>query len=127
PGLRRDDELLWLCAFASRFCFALLLCAFALRFCCSLWLLRAGTRAALPGSLCIAAAAAAMRAAAARWIALIPLSAQGCAVSGTQATVAHFSGRSPKSAMPRACSLWLLSLARARESNPWGRRPHGSL
>jgi hypothetical protein len=30
---------------------------------------------------------------AARWIAPIPLSAQGCAVSGTQAEVADFSGR----------------------------------
>src|SRR5262249_52566131 len=75
-------------------------------------------RAALPGPLCIAAAVAAMPEGGARGIALIPLSAHGCAVSGTQAADADFSGRSPKSAMPRACSLWLLSLARARESNP---------
>ena len=40
--------------------------------------------ALLSGSLCIAAAAAAMPEGAARWIAPIPLRAHGCALSGTQ-------------------------------------------
>ena len=43
-------------------------------------------------SLRVAAAAAAMPVGAARGIAPIPLSAQGCAVSGTQVAVADFSG-----------------------------------
>lgn len=52
-------------------------------------------------SHCIAAADATMRAAAEH-----------------RQVAAHFSGSCPKSAMPRACSLRLLSLARSRESNP---------
>ena len=47
--------------------------------------LRAGC-ALLLVPFCIAAAAAAMREAAARWIAPIPLRAHGCALSGTQAS-----------------------------------------
>ena len=39
---------------------------------------------AAPDPFCIAAAAAAMPEGAARWIAPIPLRAQGCALSGTQ-------------------------------------------
>jgi len=50
----------------------------------SLWL-RAGC-ALLLVPFCIAAAAAAMREAAARWTAPIPLRAHGCALSGTQAS-----------------------------------------
>jgi len=56
-------------------------------------------------SLCFAAAAAAMPEGAARWIAPIPLPAQGCAVSGTQAEDANFSAQ-PKSAMPRRAFFW---------------------
>jgi len=52
-------------------------------------------RAAL-GSLCIAAAAAAMPEGAARWIAPIPLRAHGCALSGTQASGRVLFGQEPE-------------------------------
>src|SRR5215469_3299645 len=52
-------------------------------------------RAAL-GSLCIAAAAAAMPAGAAPWIAPIPLSAHGRAVSGTQVSCRALFGQEPE-------------------------------
>src|SRR5207245_21918 len=52
--------------------------------------------ALLLGPHCIAAAAAAMPAGAARWIAPIPPLAHGCAIGGTQAGVAYFSGRKPE-------------------------------
>ena len=61
---------------------------------------------------------------AARGIAPIPLSAQGCAVSGTQAEAADFSAQ-PKSAMPRACSLGYLSCT-SKKGDSLGRRPSES-
>ena len=74
--------------------------------------------ALLLGPHCIAAAAAAMPAGAARWIAPIPPLAHGCAIGGTQVEAAYFSGRSPKSAMPGVHFFWLLFFVQAKKSDP---------
>src|SRR5438445_13201154 len=88
-------------------------------FCFSLSLFASARRSALLlGPHCIAAAAAAMPAGAARWIAPIPPLAHGCAIGGTQAEAAYFSGRSPKSAMPGVHFFWLLFFVQAKKSDP---------
>jgi len=72
--------------------------------------------ALLLGPLCIATAAAVMREAAARWIAPIPLSAHGCAVSGTQASCRALFGQEPEKRNAKGVvSLGYLSLHEQRK------------
>jgi hypothetical protein len=52
---------------------------------------------------------------AARWIAPIPLSAQGCAVSGTQAEAADFSGRRPEKRNAKGVFLLVTFLCTSKE------------
>jgi len=79
------------------------------------------------GPLRMTAAGAAMPAASARWIAPIARLVQGRTIRGTQAADAHFSGRSPKSAMRGCVSFAYFSFAQAKKSRSLARRASESL